>query len=54
MRSWLRSALPFLLLLLPAAPAARADEAADLASSRRLFEKNLQAIRDKDRDSYLS
>ena len=26
----------------------------DLASARRLFEKNLQAIRDKDRDAYLS
>src|SRR5215203_3872028 len=53
MRPRLRSALPLLVLLL-AAPAARADEAADLASARRLFEKNLQAIRDKDKATYLS
>ncbi|HYU31228.1 MAG TPA: amidohydrolase family protein [Thermoanaerobaculia bacterium] len=51
----LRATLPSLLaVLLFATPAARADEAADLASVRRLFEKNLQAIRDKDRDTYLS
>jgi imidazolonepropionase-like amidohydrolase len=49
-----------LLVLLLAAPAARADEtaeeagAADLASARHLFEKNLQAIRDKDTGTYLS
>jgi imidazolonepropionase-like amidohydrolase len=57
MRSRLRSALPFLALLivlLTGAPAVRADEAADLASARRLFEKNLHAIRDKDKDTYLS
>jgi imidazolonepropionase-like amidohydrolase len=55
MPSRLRSALPFLaLLLLLGAPAVRADEAADLASARRLFEKNLQAIRDKNKDTYLS
>jgi imidazolonepropionase-like amidohydrolase len=59
MRLRLRSALPLLILLLlstpvGAAPAARADEAANLAAARRLFERNLQAIRDKDRDAYLS
>src|SRR5262245_31160082 len=54
MRSRLRFALPFLALLLAGAPAVRADEAADLASARRLFEKNLHAIRDKDKDAYLS
>lgn len=54
MRSRLRFALPFLALFLAGAPAVRADEAADLASARRLFEKNLQAIREKDKDAYLS
>ncbi len=54
MRPRLRAALPLLVVLLLLAPAAWADEAADLASARRLFEKNLQAIRDKDRDVYLS
>jgi imidazolonepropionase-like amidohydrolase len=41
----------FLTALLPAVPAAFGD---DLAAARALFEKNLQAIRDKDRDAYLS
>jgi imidazolonepropionase-like amidohydrolase len=41
---------------LPAAIAAIAAEQAgqDLAAARALFEKNLQAIRDKDKDAYLS
>jgi imidazolonepropionase-like amidohydrolase len=42
--------IPIVLLLLLAAPAG----ADDLASARALFEKNLQSIRDKDRDAYLS
>src|SRR5215210_152775 len=50
----LRAILPPLVALLLLAPAVRADDAADLASARRLFEKNLQGIRDKDRDAYLS
>lgn len=50
----LRAILPPLVAFLLLAPAVRADEAADLASARRLFEKNLQGIRDKDRDAYLS
>lgn len=53
MRSRLRPAFLFLAFLLAALPAL-ADEAADLASARRLFEKNLQAIRDKDKETYLS
>ena len=32
----------------------RDSSAADVAEARKLFEKNLQAIRDKDRDAYLS
>jgi imidazolonepropionase-like amidohydrolase len=40
-----------IVALLLAVPAASAD---DLAAARALFEKNLQAIRDKDRDTYLS
>jgi imidazolonepropionase-like amidohydrolase len=45
-----------LLLAVPAAPAAAAASPgdADLAAARTLFEKNLQAIRDKDREAYLS
>ncbi len=47
------------LALLPAAGPLRAAEepdsaAADVAAARALFEKNLQAIRDKDREAYLS
>ena len=41
---------PIALLLLLAVPAG----ADDLASARALFEKNLQSIRDKDREAYLS
>ncbi|MES1243650.1 MAG: amidohydrolase family protein [Acidobacteriota bacterium] len=41
-----------LLAVLPAAAEPAPDE--DLAAARTLFEKNLQAIRDKDRDAYLS
>lgn len=39
-------------LFLPAV--GHADEASDLSAARALFERNLQAIRDKDRDTYLS
>ena len=44
------------LLLTTAAPlaAAEQDSAADVAAARALFEKNLQAIRDQNRDAYLS
>jgi imidazolonepropionase-like amidohydrolase len=35
-------------------PKSSGAEAADLSAARALFEKNLQAIRDKDRDAYLS
>jgi imidazolonepropionase-like amidohydrolase len=43
------------LLLAAALPPLRADEAKDdLAAARAVFEKNLQAIRDKNRDAYLS
>ncbi|MEA2562037.1 MAG: hypothetical protein QOH06_3541 [Acidobacteriota bacterium] len=45
-----RYLIPIALLLLLAAPAG----ADDLASARALFEKNLQSIRDKDREAYLS
>jgi imidazolonepropionase-like amidohydrolase len=41
-----------LLLLLPAV--AIADERADLAAARAVFEENIAAIRDRDRDKYLS
>ena len=48
----------FIALLLAAAGPQRAaapdSAAADVAAARALFEKNLQAIRDKDRDAYLS
>lgn len=55
-----RRLLAFLLLapLAFAGPLAAHEErgspAADLAAARRLFEKNLQAIRDKNREAYLS
>jgi imidazolonepropionase-like amidohydrolase len=51
-----RAALLTFTLLLPAlaAPDLRADEKADLAAARGLFEANLQAIRDKDKDAYLA
>ena len=46
------------VLLAAAVPALRGETpaatAADLAAARAVFEKNLQAIRDKDRDAYLS
>jgi imidazolonepropionase-like amidohydrolase len=43
------------LLLTVAFPALRGDERGnDLAAARSLFEKNLQAIRDRSRDAYLS
>lgn len=45
-----RYLIPIALLLLLAGPAG----ADDLSSAKALFEKNLQAIRDKDREAYLS
>ena len=46
------------VLLTAAFPALRGQEpgaaTADLAAARAVFEKNLQAIRDKNRDAYLS
>jgi imidazolonepropionase-like amidohydrolase len=48
-----RPLLAAALLLAFAGPAAASTEG-DLASARTLFEKNLQAIRDKDRETYLS
>jgi hypothetical protein len=45
-----RYLIPTALLLLLAGPAL----AEDLASAKALFEKNLQSIRDKDREAYLS
>ena len=56
-----RYLIPIVLLVHLAAPA-RAEDlasevdpvAADVAAARGLFEKNLQSIRDKDRDAYLS
>jgi imidazolonepropionase-like amidohydrolase len=53
----LRRTAVLALLLLAAAPPAEArerDARAELAAARAVFEKNLQAIRDKDRDAYLS
>ena len=38
----------------PLGAAERDPGAADVAAARALFEKNLQAIRDKDRDAYLA
>jgi imidazolonepropionase-like amidohydrolase len=49
-----RYLIPIVLLTLLAAPAGAASPEQDLASARALFEKNLQSIRDKDRDAYLS
>ena len=58
MRPRLRSTLPLLfaaaLLAGPTGEGVWADDVSDLAAARRVFEKNLQAIRDKDRDAYLS
>lgn len=42
------------LLLAPAVPSFASPDEADLGAARALFEKNLQAIRDKDRGAYLS
>lgn len=50
-----RTLTAILLALLASFPAAAAQHPdADVAAARALFEKNLQAIRDKDRDAYLS
>jgi hypothetical protein len=51
-----RKAVTLGLLLLAAAVSALRGETRsdDLAAARKLFEKNLQAIRDKSRDAYLS
>ena len=38
----------------PLAPPAAADETSDLAAARALFERNLQAIRDRDAAAYLA
>src|SRR5215210_1035804 len=57
---WMRRVTVALSILLLAAAAPlraedpRAPGAADVAAARSLFEKNLQAIRDKDRDAYLA
>lgn len=48
------AAFVFLLLALGAPAVCRAAETTDVAAARAVFEKNLQAIRDKDRDAYLS
>ncbi|HWN44105.1 MAG TPA: hypothetical protein VNW71_17915, partial [Thermoanaerobaculia bacterium] len=48
-----RYLIPILLILLTV-PAGAASPEKDLASARSLFEKNLQSIRDKDREAYLS
>ncbi len=52
----MRSVLVLAALLLAAVPPARGQSspAADVAAARAVFEKNLQAIRDKNRDAYLS
>ncbi len=42
------------LALAPGLPPAAADTAADLAAARALFEANLEAIRNRDRDAYLA
>jgi imidazolonepropionase-like amidohydrolase len=51
-----RTPLAILVALLSALPATATTTTVDgdLAAARTLFEKNLQAIRDKDRDAYLS
>lgn len=54
MRRWLVSSLLSCLALSPSGPTAEADEAADLTAARAVFAKNLQAIRDRDREAYLS
>jgi len=42
------------LLILPSVPVRAASPGEDILSAKALFEKNLQSIRDKDRDAYLS
>lgn len=54
MRPCHRASLPLLLALALLAPAAVAEEAADVASARALFEKNLAAIQARDREGYLA
>ncbi len=57
LRRFVAPASAALALLAPTGPLRAADEgdaAADVAAARALFEKNLQAIRDKNRDAYLS
>lgn len=49
-----RYLIPIALLLLLTGPAQGASPEQELASARSLFEKNLQSIRDKDREAYLS
>jgi imidazolonepropionase-like amidohydrolase len=49
-----RYLIPIALLLLLTGPAGAASPEQDLASAKSLFEKNLQSIRDKDREAYLS
>ncbi|HEX6861958.1 MAG TPA: hypothetical protein VF414_04030, partial [Thermoanaerobaculia bacterium] len=49
-----RYLIPFALLLLLAGPARAASPESDVSAARGLFEKNLQSIRDKDREAYLS
>lgn len=46
--------LPLAVLLLCLAAPALADAAADLAAARKVFEANLDAIRNRDRDAYLA
>jgi imidazolonepropionase-like amidohydrolase len=48
------SALLAVLLAAASTPSHAADRQDDLAGARAVFEKNLQAIRDKNRDAYLS
>jgi imidazolonepropionase-like amidohydrolase len=48
------SALLAVLLAAASTPSRAADRQDDLAGARAVFEKNLQAIRDKNRDAYLS
>src|ERR1700744_5144606 len=46
--------LSALLLAAVLSPLSGEEGSGDLAAARALFEKNLQAIRDKNRDAYLS
>ncbi|HEX5718863.1 MAG TPA: amidohydrolase family protein [Thermoanaerobaculia bacterium] len=49
-----RYLVPIVLLALLAGPAGAASPEEDISAARGLFEKNLQSIRDKDREAYLS